>query len=121
MEYEMELTEKLLTTFHLNSNERNDLVGGKVKLSIMKNIIRDKLQKYLWFPENWRPNYPFVGGLIELQADGNFKLYHKEEVSLMNYKIVNISVYSNFDQVVEKFLKITFSTNIDNVQIDYKS
>jgi len=121
MNNELELTEKLLTTFHLNSNERKLLDEGKVKLSLIKQVIEDKLHKFGWFPQQWRPDLPFSGGLIEYLSVSSYKFYHKEETSLSNYQIVEAKKYSNLDKVVIAFLKNMFGSNIDSIPIDYNS
>lgn len=118
---EQDLTEKLLTTFHLNAIERKTLPNGKVKLSFIKKIIKEKLNASDWFPANWRPETPYTGGLIEICSNKEYKIYHKEEVSFMNYVIVEIINLSNFDKTVEKFIKLTFKDNIDGIPIDYKA
>ncbi len=117
---EKNLTEKLLTNFHISVEEKNLLPNGKIKLSSISKVVEEKLQITNWYPINWRPETPFSGGLIQALSDKKFKVYHKEEVSLMKYAIIEVVNFSNFDKAIVAFLKFTFKDNIDGIPIDYK-
>lgn len=118
---EYELTEKLLKTFHLNIPERKELFHGKVKFSVIQLVIKVNIDANGWFPADWRPDQPFFGGLLETLPENKIKLYHKEEASFENYKIVNIDIYNDIEEAIIKFLKITFGNKIDDIPIDYEA
>src|SRR5262249_27422261 len=116
---ELELTKKLLTTFHLSALERKNLPEGKVRLSIILMVIKQILNSEHYFPVKWRPDMPFAGGLIEKLPNNKIKLYHKAEKSLSNYQIIEEIEFNSLDQAVIKFLKITFGEQIDGIQLNY--
>ena len=119
METELEVTEKLLRKFHLNVAERKFLPDGKVKMSTIKKVINKILRDAKWFPENWRPDFPFTGALLEFQSDNKIMLYKKAEVSLLNYQITKKEEYTNFDNAIENFIIFMFNREIDGIKIDY--
>jgi hypothetical protein len=121
MQAEFEITKKLLKNFHLNVEERKLLPDGKVKISTIKKIISKILRDVKWFPENWRPDSPFAGALLELQFEDKIIFYKKSEVSISNYEIINKEKYSNFDKAIKNFIIFMFNHEIDGIEIDYES
>lgn len=119
MSTEFEITEKLLKEFHINVLERKLLPAGKVKMSMIKKVINKILKNTGWFPENWRPDLPFAGSLLEVLSENKILLYKKAEASFSNYKLIEKKEYSDFDEAITDCIKFMFGHEIDGIKIDY--
>jgi hypothetical protein len=118
MKFEYEATKMLLKYFHLNTDDRK-VLNGKVRFSMITKIIIENLNRDGWFPKNWRPDLSFNGGLLEKLPGIKIKLYHKEEISIANFRVIEIIEYSKPDKAILKFLQVTFGTQIDDILINY--
>src|SRR3990167_2862402 len=104
-ENELELTDKLLKTFHLNVLERKKLPGGKARLSVILIIIKQILSHEHYFPVTWSPDSPYLveGALLEKVSNNKIKLLY-----LHNSQLLNTIKFNDFDKAIIKFLKINF-------------
>src|SRR5207248_2919828 len=64
---ESELIRKLVTKWHLSVPERATLPDRRAKASLICSVIADILRDRGWYPQDWRPEMQYDGGIIELQ------------------------------------------------------
>lgn len=119
--HEKILTEKLLTKFHLNNIERKELPDGKVKFSMIVTVIKEILSESGWFPKDWRLDMSFCGGLLEIISENKVNFYHKEEIALNKYKVIEVKKNLKIEKATYKFLKTTFGSQIDGIEIDFNT
>ena len=115
------LVEKLVWKQHLNVEEREMLGSKSVKLSEVKDVVREHLQNEQFFPpvEIGKPGQKFgyEGFIIEKVKGNSFKLHSQTNGPLGDFREHKIvGEFNSIDAVLEVFFEHT--SNIDGIEID---
>ena len=115
------LVEKLVWKQHLNVEEREMLGSKSVKLSEVKDVVREHLKSEQFFPpvEISKPGQKFgyEGYIIEKVKNNSFKLHCQINGPLGDFREDKIvGEFNSIDAVLEAFFKNT--SNIDGIEIE---
>ena len=110
------LVEKLVWKQHLNVEEREMLGSKSVKLSEVKDVVREHLQNEKIFPpvglSKPGQKFGYEGYIIEKFNDNFFKLHSQTNGPLGDFREDKIvGEFNSIDAVLEAFFKYTSDIN----------
>ena len=117
---ELDLAEKLLRTFHLNTMEQAALIDRKLPLSVLVAAARRFLDRDRCLPDGWKPQVEGDGVVIERQGE-DFWLHEQNEISAYGHlSPVRSRRISNLDEAVIYYLQYYGDgQTLDGVRIDF--
>jgi hypothetical protein len=116
-----DLARKLVTTFHLNVEERAAFAGKPVPGSLIRSAIFSILKERGSFPPGWPPCDPYDGGLIEAKADGTCSITWKAEVSIARYEVMEVQEHLSASAAVAAYAERFFGSAIDGILVDWSA
>jgi hypothetical protein len=116
---ELDLIYKLATNWHLSVLERELLPHRKAKASLVCNAITRILHNGGWYPQDWRPQLGFDGGVIELLSDDRCRIHWQAEVGVCRFASVGVQECRDPSEAATAWLRKMFPTDIDGVLIDW--
>lgn len=120
---ELDLASKLLQTLHLSVAERQELPGGRLRLSVMVTAARIALTRDYFLPATLRPSSAFTGVVLELRDD-SYWVHKQHEISVGRHgPTVSTSAHS-LEEAVRQYVAVHAGTGkeprIDGVLIDVR-
>ena len=122
LDTEESLILKLLTTSHLNVQERSLLPNKMIRYSFIRNLIVRHLNIHGWFPEAARKEAgDNGGGYIQLeQKEGLIIIHQNVENGLIKYSHIEMK-YSSISDAIDEYLKLLEKSGLDGIKVDWKS
>lgn len=116
---ELELAEKLLQTLHLSVAERQELPGGRLRLSVMVTAARIALTRDYFLPATLRPSSAFTGVVLELRDD-SYWVHKQHEISVGRHGPTVSMPVQNVEEAVRQYVTVHGASQIDGVPIDMR-
>ncbi len=114
-----ELIHMLATKWHLSVSERNLLLDRRAKAILICSAIENILRENGWYPQDWRPEMDFDGGVIEFRSDGRCRIYWKTEVGVMRFASVEVQECDSPSVAANAWLRRMFPVDIDGILVDW--
>ena len=116
---ELDLAEKLLRTFHLNSREQAELRGRRLPLSVVVAAARRFLDRGRCLPEGWNPQVEGDGVVIEQRGE-DFWLHEQNEIGYGHLSPLRSRRVPNLEEAVIYYLRyFGDGKSLDGVFIDF--
>jgi hypothetical protein len=116
---ELDLSEKLLRTFHLSVPDRALLVGGRARLSTLVAAAARYLDETHTLPEGWRSPMPYDGVVIERRGD-DYWLHERHEIGMLRYSPVKSRKASDLTEAVRYYVqRFGKDGQLDGIPIDF--
>ncbi len=116
-----ELIYKLVTTNHLNTEERIELGHLQVSRDEIVEVIREILTKTRYFPPDarpWEEGQPVYEGSILECLNGHYRV-HQQTAGVHGDVLVGATSrdYCSLDRAIQSFIKTEFANDIDGIPI----
>ena len=116
---ENELVEKLVEKNHLDSVERKELPPSGAKASLIHTCIEKRLTSLGHFPSSWQLEDSFVGCLLRVEANNEWKVYQKVEASMLQVVLKDVQTFKSISNAIDYFILIEYSKGIDGITVDF--
>ena len=114
---EFELVSRLVEARHLSVPERKQLPSAGVKLSLVCQVIRARIESDGQFPASVTLDELFDGCLLRVDND-KWTVYVKTEVSYLQSALVDVRTFTSMRDAIDSFIQTEFKDGIDGVPID---
>ena len=121
---ELELGAKLLQTLHLSVAERQELPGGRLRLSVLVAAARADLARDYFLPSKLRPSSTFTGAILELRDD-SYWVHKQHEIGVGRHGPTVSTLARDIEDAVRQYVTVHGGTvnepRIDGVPVDMRA
>ena len=108
---------KLLSTFHLNEEERRTLPHGHLDFSVVKAAVSEQLFEKGWFPRPLDPDKIFGDWAIIEQSKDSIWLHQQFEVGVGRFSSVQSKKIRSLKKALRLYIKHYGGSPIDGIDI----
>ena len=108
---------KLLSTFHLNEEERKALPHGHINFSVAKAAVSEQLSENGWFPRPLNPDKIFGDWAIIEQSKDSIWLHQQFEIGVGCFSSVQSKKIRSLKKALRLYIKHYGGSPIDGIDI----
>ena len=114
---EKELALKLLSTFHLNVEERQALPHGHISFSVAQAAVSEQLSETGWFPRPFSSDEEFGDWAIIEQSKDSIWLHQQFEIGVGRFSSVQSKKVRSLKKALRLYIKHYGGPSIDGIDI----